>query len=135
MKTNFVNNNVRFGLALLAAAGLLTIAPSTASARVEDGPKAETKTNSVSIREVGNLKFKVSVAQPVEDKVQVLITDESNTRLYVGTLSKKDQLGRVFDLSNLADGKYVIEVAYGKERVAQSFAIQTQVSRVVLARN
>ncbi|GAB3253383.1 hypothetical protein GCM10027347_13140 [Larkinella harenae] len=133
MKTNFVNN-VKIGLAFLAATSLLAVAPS-ANARVLDGPKAETKATPVSIREVGNLKFKVSVNQPVDDKVIVSIADDSNTRLYNGSLSKKDHAGRVFDLSQLADGRYVIEVSYGKERVSQSFTIQTQVSRVVLARN
>ncbi|MGA0555648.1 hypothetical protein ACO2Q8_03285 [Larkinella sp. VNQ87] len=135
MKANFVNNTVTLGLAMLAATSFLAVAPSTANARVLDGPKAETKTNSVSIREVGNLKFKVTLNQPVDEKVVVSIVDDSNNKLYNGTLSKKDQLGRVFDLSQLADGQYAIEVSYGKERVSQSFAIKTQVSRVVLARN
>ncbi|GAB3909055.1 hypothetical protein GCM10028803_45980 [Larkinella knui] len=135
MKTNFVNNNVKLGLAMLAATTLVAIAPSSAEARVLDGPKAETKATPVSIREVGNLKFKVTVNQPVNDKIVVSIVDDSNNKLYNGTLTKTEQLGRVFDFSQLADGKYVIEVAYGKEKVSQSFAIQTQVSRVVLARN
>lgn len=135
MKTNFVNNNVKLGLALLAATSLLAVAPSTADARVLDGPKAETKSNAVSIREVGNLKFKVSVNQAIDEKINVAIIDDSNNKLYNGILSKKEQGGRVYDLSQLADGQYVIEVAYGKEKVSQSFAIKTQVSRVVLARN
>ena len=134
MKTNFVNNNVKLGLAMLAATSLVAIAPS-ADARVLDGPKAETKAAPVSIREVGNLKFKVSLNQPSNERVVVSIVDDSNNKLYNGTLNKKDQAGRVYDLSQLADGRYVIEVAYGKERITQSFAIQTQVSRVVLARN
>ncbi|MFC5409527.1 hypothetical protein ACFPMF_09425 [Larkinella bovis] len=135
MKTKFVQNTAKLGLAVLAATSLLAVAPSSATARVLDGPKAEAKAAPVSIREVGNLKFKVSVNLPVEEKVNVLISDDSNNRLYNGTLSKQEKTGRVFDLSQLADGKYVIEVSYGKERVSQSFAIQTQVSRVVLARN
>lgn len=119
---------------MLATTSFVAIAPS-ANARVVDGPKAETKTNAVSIREVGNLKFKVSVNQPNGERVIVSIVDDSNNKLYNGTLNKKDQSGRVYDLSQLADGRYIIEVSYGKERVSQSFAIQTQVSRVVLARN
>ncbi|MFD1144326.1 hypothetical protein ACFQ4C_24580 [Larkinella insperata] len=132
MKT--IKNNVLLGLAVLATTSFVAIAPS-ANARVLDGPKAETKAASVSIREVGNLKFKVALNQPSNERVFVSIVDDSNNKLYNGTLSKKDQAGRVFDLSQLADGRYVIEVSYGKERVSQSFAIQTQVSRVVLARN
>ncbi|MGV3558046.1 hypothetical protein [Larkinella arboricola] len=132
MKT--VKNNLLLSLALLATTSFVAIAPS-ANARVLDGPKAETKAAPVTIREVGNLKFKVSVNQPVNEKIIVSIADDSNNRLYNGILSKKDQSGRLFDLSQLADGRYVIEVSYGKERVSQSFAIQTQVSRVVLARN
>ncbi|GAB3339844.1 hypothetical protein GCM10027299_52760 [Larkinella ripae] len=135
MKTNFVNNNVKLGLAMLAATTVLAVTPSTADARVLDGPKAETKANAVSIREVGNLKFKVTVNQAIDDKINVSIADDSNNKLYNGVLSKKEQVGRVFDLSQLADGHYTIEVAYGKERISQSFAIKTQVSRVVLARN
>ncbi|RRB02079.1 hypothetical protein [Larkinella rosea] len=135
MKTNFVNNNVKLGLAMLAATTLLAVAPSSANARVLDGPKAEVKASGVSIREVGNLKFKVSVNQPIDDKIVVSIVDDSNNKLYHGTLAKADQSGRVYDFSQLADGKYVIEVSFGKEKVSQSFAIKTQVSRVVLARN
>jgi hypothetical protein len=135
MKTNFVNNNVKLGLAMLAATSLLALAPSSADARVIDGPKAETKATPVSIREIGNLKFKVTVIQPVDSKIVVSIADDSNNKLYNATLTKTEQLGRVFDFSQLADGKYVIEVSYGTGKVSQSFAIQTQVSRVVLARN
>jgi protein-disulfide isomerase len=137
MKTNSFNTNIRLGLAMLATAGLLTVSSVSANARVADDRKTETSAKSaVSIREVGNLKFKVAVSEPTDQRVDVMIVDgETNNTLYAGTLSKKEQGSRVFDLSQLVDGTYVINVFYGKEKVSQSFTIQTQVNRVVLARN
>jgi len=137
MKTKSIYNSVRFGLAIVAVAGLSVVAPVSANARVIDSPKAESKASSfISIREVGDLKFRVALSQPVNERVGVTVVDRAtNNVLYSGTLGKTDAKGRVLDLSQLADGGYVIEVAVGKERVSQSFDIKTQVNRVVLAHN
>ena len=137
MKTTFINNSVRLGLAVLTTAGLSVVAPVSVNAGVIDGPKSETKVSSlISIREVGDLRFRVALSQPVSERVGVTVVDRAtNNVLYSGTLNKTEVKGRVLDLSQLADGAYLIEVAAGKERVTQAFDIKTQINRVVLAHN
>jgi|GEM_PF-5118457 len=131
MKTNNqVYTNVKRGLAGLAIAAMLA-APMTVLAGNDD-PKAA---QAAVIRQVGNFKFQVALEEATAEAGLVFITDEAGNVLYKGILSKKELAGKVFDLSQLADGKYKIEVQIGKDRITHPFAIQTQVSRVLLARN
>jgi hypothetical protein len=127
--------NVKLGLAMLAVLGLVSVSPVSAFAKGEEPIKNESKLD-VSIQQLQDMKFRVALTQPTSSRVFVSIVDAAaGGSLYKGTFTQKDENSRIFDLSQLADGKYVFEVVVGDQKFTQSFELKTQVSRVVLASN
>ena len=121
---------------ILALSGITFATPISTFAKAEGPGKKVAPALNASVQQLNNLKFRVSVNQPVTQRVRVTILNASTRdALYQGVLSAAEQKGRVFDLSQLADGTYVFEVAAGDQKFTQSFQLKTEINRVVLASN
>lgn len=63
----------------------------------------------------------------------IYIKDEGGRIIYTETVPKNNSYVKIFDFSTLGDGKYTLEVASGKQRVAKPFEISTNTVRSVVA--
>ncbi len=122
-------------LATLVVASLGLMTPATAATRADKPKKTEAAPKlNVTIETFGGTKFRLTLADQVDSKVMVLVRSEDASEiLYKSALSSLN--GKVFDLSPLADGTYVFEVAAGDRKFTQTFELKTQINRVALAKN
>jgi hypothetical protein len=88
-----------------------------------------------SVVEIGSLRFKLNFDNASERQAQVFIQSDNGDILFSQYAIADKQYNRSFDLSNLNDGTYTIEVAAGKEKFKHEFTIATKTNRVVLAKN
>lgn len=116
------------------AASQLTFAQSKLD---KDVMPVETSTSKLkaNVVEVGNLRFKLSFENASQRQAQVFIYSDNGETLFSQYAIADKQYSRNFDLSNLKDGTYTIEVAVGREKFKHEFTIATQTNRVVLAKN
>lgn len=114
-----------------AIAMILILTAPKASAQ-ENGNKS-TKWEA-KVENVGKLKFKVTIENPLRQKTNMAITDESKNILFSEYALNTPQYSRVFDLSDLNDGKITFELWSPNGKINQEFEIQTKVDRVVLAK-
>jgi len=114
---SFINKN---SIAAMMFAAVMSVT-SVASATELSTP--------VSIEQVGKMKFKV-IAEPKSNLI-IIIYDHDNNILYNELLSNQ----KLFSFSDLADGKYRIEVLNSRKKLVQSksFNIQTEVKRDLVA--
>lgn len=114
---NFINKN---SIAAFMFAAVMSVA-SVASATELSSP--------VSIEQVGKMKFKIN-AEPNANLV-IIIYDADNNILYNELISNQ----KLFSFSDLADGKYKIDVLNNRKKLVQSksFNIQTEVKRDLVA--
>lgn len=114
---NLINKN---SIAAFTFAAIMSVA-SVANATELSSP--------VSIEQVGKMKFLV-VAEPKSNLI-VMIYDSENNILYNEQISNQ----KLFSFSDLADGKYRIEVLSSRKKLVQSksFNILTEVKRDLVA--
>lgn len=114
---NFINKN---SIAAFMFAAVMSVA-SVASATELSSP--------VTIEQVGKMKFKIN-AEPNANLV-IIIYDADNNILYNELISNQ----KLFSFSDLADGKYKIDVLNNRKKLVQSksFNIQTEVKRDLVA--
>lgn len=77
-------------------------------------------------------RFRLAFSNP-DQRSQVSIKDESGKILYSETVARNIRYLKVFDFSTLGDGKYILEVSNGKNRVLKPFEIQTSTTRSITA--
>lgn len=76
--------------------------------------------------DASKLKFKVSVFNPTEQKVTVKVIDWSYGVINTKVISNSEYFV-LYDLSDLNDGNYRIEVIAGDEKIQQDILINTVV--------
>jgi hypothetical protein len=116
------------------AASQLTFAQSKSDKNVTP---VETSTSKLkaNVVEIGSLRFKLNFENTSDRQAQVFIQSDNGETLFSQYAISDKQYNRSFDLSNLNDGTYTIEVALGKEKFKHEFTITTQTNRLVLAKN
>ena len=79
-----------------------------------------------------NMKFRIAVSNPVSR--YIIITIKKQSDVYFSEMISTATYENVYDLNQLEDGNYQIQVIGGKERVLKNIHIQTstQVSREAL---
>ena len=79
-----------------------------------------------------NMKFRIAVSNPVSR--YIIITIKKQSDVYFSEMISTASYENVYDLNQLEDGNYQVQVIGGKERVLKNIHIQTstQVSREAL---
>ena len=78
------------------------------------------------------MKFKLTVKN-LSNRSYIAIKRSTGETLYSEYASKTENYTKVFDLSNLADGKYAFVVETGNGTVEKPFTITTETTRTVTA--
>lgn len=86
--------------------------------------------NDVNVKALDGLKFKLSFDNTAS-KSSVAIVDEEGNFIYTDFGKASDNYAKVFDLSNLSDGKYSFVVMANGKKVVKDFEIKTEVKRNV----
>lgn len=86
-------------------------------------------TSPVSIEQVGKMKFVVGPNSKMN--CQVIIYDGENNIIHSESISNK----KLFSFTNLADGKYRMDILDGRKNMinTKSFTIQTEIKRDLVA--
>ena len=79
-----------------------------------------------------NMKFRIAVSNPVSR--YIIITIKKQSDVYFSEMISTASYENVYDLNQLEDGNYQVQVIGGKERVLKNIHIQTstQVNREAL---
>ena len=114
---NFINKN---SIAAFMLAATMSVTSAASAAEL---------TSPVNIEQVGKMKFLVR-AEPKSSLI-VIIYDAENNILYNEQISSQ----KLFNFSDLSDGKYRMEVLDSRKKLVQSksFNIQTEVKRDLVA--
>lgn len=89
-----------------------------------------TKATDLNITALKGLKFKLSI-ENAENKTLISLINENDDVLFSEYAATNGDYTKVFDLSNLNDGKYTFEMRTGSERITKSLEIKTNVQRTV----
>jgi hypothetical protein len=134
MKTSLMTrfNNVwqktTLFVVLLGLSSTLAFAENNLS---EDPAPADTNPLKAVVFQVGNtMKFKAFVENPSEKELQVRILDENKKVIYEDRVTKTTTYIRKFDLSNLHDGVYTVEISNGEQSYTQHVELNTLTARV-----
>ncbi|GAA4396477.1 hypothetical protein GCM10023187_04650 [Nibrella viscosa] len=120
MKTLFVT----FALALTVSATSLT---ASAESHRLAGPKAPTAYRVAVFPSASALKLNVIVEKAMGSRVEVRLRDAKGHLLHTSYLQKKDgKFWSKFDLSELEDGIYRIEVTNGAETTVKEVTLSTK---------
>lgn len=98
-------------------------------------PATETSTDAtvdVRLETFKDMKFKLTVKN-LSNRSYIAIKRATGEVLYTEYASKTENYSKVFDLSNLADGKYTFLVETGNGTKEKPFTITTETTRTVTA--
>ena len=84
------------------------------------------------VKQLENLRFRVYFTDSVSGKVYIKIADDNGNILITENLNTAELKSRLYDLSNLLDGKYKISVESDKKVESQIVKIKTEISRSAL---
>lgn len=87
-----------------------------------------TTTNDLNITALKGLKFKLSVNDAAKHTL-VSLVNENNEVLFSEYAGANGDYSKVFDLSNLADGKYAFVLRTGSEKITKEVEIKTTTQR------
>ena len=87
-----------------------------------------TEASELNLRALSNLKFVLS-ANKVGERTIISLLDEDKTVLFRDYANTNGDYTKIFDLSNLADGKYTFVVKNGVEEIEKTLEIKTSVER------
>lgn len=123
-----MNKNTKNIIKALAVVFTLTIATTEgmAQAKVASGKVASTEKNTLSIQDLGSLRFKLAFENPLKQKTKISLVDKENNLFFADYPSNDVQYVKAFDLSNLVDGEYTFVVELGTEKLKKDFVITTQ---------
>lgn len=82
----------------------------------------------LSLKALKGLKFILS-ANKVEQRTVISLLNDSKSVLFSEYADTVGDYNKIFDLSNLADGKYTFVVKNGNEQTEKTFEIKTSVKR------
>ncbi|GAB2612691.1 hypothetical protein GCM10027035_06350 [Emticicia sediminis] len=112
-----------------ALAVVFTLATATTEGMAQTkaaGKVASTEKNSLSVQDLGNLRFKLAFENPSKQKTKISLVDKENNLFFYDYPSNDVQYVKAFDLSNLVDGEYTFVVELGTEKLKKDFVITTQ---------
>lgn len=116
---------------LIALAIILTTFRSV-NANVCDVKFDKDPNKNITIQEFGNLKFKISINENANGMAYFKISDEAGNVAYNESMEAKVLNRKLFDLSNLADGKYTFNVRVNGITEIQTIYLKTQINRSAL---
>ena len=90
------------------------------------GKVASTEKNTLSVQDLGGLRFKLAFENPSKQKTKISLVDKENNLFFYDYPSNDVQYVKAFDLSNLVDGEYTFVVELGTEKLKKDFVITTQ---------
>lgn len=102
------------------------------SAQMVTGNFENTVNQNFVVKQLENLRFRVYFSDSMSGKVYIKIADDNGNILITENLNTADLKSRLYDLSNLLDGKYKISVESGKKVESQIVKITTETSRSAL---
>lgn len=114
---------------LCAAAYTLSLASFTTDKKnSEEKEKASRTTIQASLYKLAESnKVKLSVDKSSDDKLKIILKDNSGRLYYSEVYNNKDsKYRRVFDLNDMNDGKYTFELFYNKQKVVKTVEIQSK---------
>lgn len=92
----------------------------------------EDPSQNITIKQIGNLKFKVVLAESDALLATVKIIDENGNEIYSESVATTRLNTKLYDLSNLTDGTYTFVLKAGKKVEKQKVYISTQINRSAL---
>lgn len=98
-------------------------------------PSTELRTDAtvdVSVETFKDMKFKLTVKN-LSNRSYIAIKRATGEVLYSEYAGKTENYTKVFDLSNLSDGKYTFVVETGNGNMEKPFTITTETTRTVTA--
>ncbi len=98
----------------------------TAQTKVAVDKVTSTEKSSLSVQDLGSLRFKLTFENPSKQKTKISLIDSENNVFYYVYPSNDVQYVKAFDLSNLLDGEYTFLVELGTEKLKKDFVITTK---------
>lgn len=116
----------------LIALAIILATFGSVSANVCDVKFDKDPNKNITIQEFGNLKFKISINENSNGMAYFKISDEAGNVAYNESMEAKVLNRKLFDLSNLADGKYTFNVRVNGITEIQTIYLKTQINRSAL---
>lgn len=116
----------------LIALAIILATFGSVSANVCDVKFDKDPNKNITIQEFGNLKFKISINENANGMAYFKISDEAGNVAYNESMEAKVLNRKLFDLSNLADGKYTFNVRVNGITEIQTIYLKTQINRSAL---
>ncbi len=116
----------------LIALAIILATFGSVSANVCDVKFEKDPNKNITIQEFGNLKFKISINENSNGMAYFKISDEAGNVAYNESMEAKVLNRKLFDLSNLADGKYTFNVRVNGITEIQTIYLKTQINRSAL---
>lgn len=122
-----MNKNTKNIIKALAVVFTLATATTEVMAQTKAAGKvASTEKNTLSVQDLGSLRFKLAFENPSKQKTKISLVDKENNLFFYDYPSNDVQYVKAFDLSNLVDGEYTFVVELGTEKLKKDFVITTQ---------
>ena len=122
-----MNKNTKNIIKALAVVFTLATATTEGMAQTKvAGKVASTEKNTLSVQDLGSLRFKLAFENPSKQKTKISLVDKENNLFFTDYPSNDVQYVKAFDLSNLVDGEYTFVVELGTEKLKKDFVITTQ---------
>jgi S-adenosylmethionine hydrolase len=94
--------------------------------------KEDPSSQNITIKQIGNLKFRVILAENDAALASIQIIDENGNEIYSENINSTKLNTKLYDLSNLTDGTYTFVLKSGKKVEKQKVNISTQINRSAL---
>jgi len=98
----------------------------TAQPKVAAGKVTSFEKNTLSVQDLGSLRFKLAFENPSKLKTKISLIDKENNVFFYDYPTNDAQYVKAFDLSNLLDGEYSFLVELGTEKLKKDFVITTK---------
>jgi hypothetical protein len=98
----------------------------TAQTKVAAGKVTSFEKNTLSVQDLGSLRFKLAFENPSKLKTKISLIDKENNVFFYDYPTNDAQYVKAFDLSNLLDGEYSFLVELGTEKLKKDFVITTK---------
>jgi hypothetical protein len=103
----------------------------TAQIIIAAGKVTSTENNSLSVQDLGSLRFKLIFENTSKQKTKISLVDKENNVFFYDYPTNDPHYVKAFDLSNLIDGEYAFVVELGTEKLKKDFVISTKSFRSI----
>ncbi|MPR34253.1 hypothetical protein [Salmonirosea aquatica] len=118
---------------ILVAAVWMGVSAANLATANSINPSTEVRTDGtvdMSVETFKDMKFKLTIKN-LSNRSYIAIKRSTGETLYSEYASKTESYTKVFDLSNLADGKYAFVIESGNGNIEKPFTISTETTRTV----